>query len=211
MPGYQREITLRLEGAGCDRAGAPIVRGVTFDLAPGDAIQLFGANGSGKTSLLYLVAGQLSPAEGRVAWMAQHEERQSPFPHSVLLIGHEASIKPALTALENLIFWADLYGVERANRDRVINDALDRVGMSNFVNVRVGQFSAGQKRRIDLARAAIAKREVWLMDEPVAALDQEGALMFRNMMSEHLGNGGIALVATHDEFEVASRKLEIGA
>ena len=97
------------------------------------------------------------------------------------------------------------------SRSKAINDALKRVDMSDYANTRVGRLSAGQKRRVDLARAVIADREVWLMDEPVAALDSDGALIFRNMMSEHLGKGGIALVATHDEFEVASRKLEIGA
>ena len=118
MQHYKREITLRLDDAGCDRAGAPIVRGVTFDLAPGDAIQLFGANGSGKTSLLYLVAGQLRPAEGQVLWNSPGLQQHNPFAHSILFVGHEASVKPALTAYENLAFWAELYGIERTQSEQ---------------------------------------------------------------------------------------------
>lgn len=210
MTDYKRQIALLAEDTGCDRAGAPIVRGVSFALEPGGAIQLFGANGSGKTSLLALFAGHIRPAAGGVIWRAGDEKQRQPFDESIFFLGHESSVKPALTAEENLLFWATLYGIGKAERKDHIRAALARVGMSNFRKMRAGQLSAGQRRRIDLARAILAQREVWLLDEPAAAIDAEGAAMLRGLISEHLLRGGVAVVATHDEFGVASRKLEIG-
>ena len=208
---YKREITLLAGDVGCDRAGAPIVRGVSFTLKPGDALQLFGANGSGKTSLLALFAGHIRTATGNVSWsIADGQEQANPFAGSVFFLGHEVSVKPALTAQENLLFWATLYGADKSAGGDQIGAALDRVGMSDCRNMRAGQLSAGQRRRIDLARALLARREVWLMDEPAAAIDADGVAMLRGMISEHLDSGGIALIATHDELGVASRKLEIG-
>lgn len=208
---YKREITLLAEDVGCDRAGAPIVRGVSFTLKPGDALQLFGSNGSGKTSLLALFAGHIRPATGSANWsIAGGEAQENPFADSIFFLGHEVSVKPALTAQENLVFWAKLYGAGKNVGEDKIAAALERVGMSDCRNMRAGRLSAGQRRRIDLARALLAQREVWLMDEPAAAIDAQGGAMLRGVISDHLENGGIALIATHDELGVASRKLEIG-
>lgn len=211
MQRYNREITLLAEDAGCDRAGVPIVRGVSFALEPGGALQLFGANGSGKTSLLSLFAGHIRAATGSVCWrVADGVEQVNPFADSIFFLGHEVSVKPALTAQENLLFWAKLYGADQSAGTDQVGAALNRVDMSNFRNMRAGRLSAGQRRRIDLARALLARREVWLMDEPAAAIDAAGVTMLRGMISDHLDSGGIALIATHDELGVTSRKLEIG-
>ncbi len=211
MARYNREITLQAEDAGCDRAGVPIVRGVSFTLKPGGALQLFGANGSGKTSLLSLFAGHIRAGAGSLRWRASSgAEQEFPFDDSVFFLGHQVSIKSSLTAEENLLFWSKLYcGDKSAIRDRV-GVALDRVGMGDCGRLRAGRLSAGQRRRIDLARALLAQREVWLMDEPAAAIDADGVGILRGMISDHLGRGGIALIATHDELGVSSRKLEIG-
>ncbi len=211
MQPYQREITLEAENAGCDRSGIPVVRGASFTLKPGEAIQLFGANGSGKTSLLALFAGHIRLAEGRVRWRdGEGVAQAAPFGHSLLFLGHEVSVKPALTAEENLFFWANIYGADGIDAKRNVIDALARVGMSNFRSIRAGRLSAGQRRRIDLARAFLVRREVWLLDEPAAAVDNKGAALIGDMISEHLACGGIAVIATHDKLKVASRRLEIG-
>ena len=211
MTRYERQITLITKDVGCDRAGSPIVRGVSFALEPGKALQLFGANGTGKTSLLSLFAGHIDPSEGSLVWRNDGgEEQRRPFGESIFFLGHEVCIKPALTALENLFFWAKSYGIEKNAANVQVRDALARVGMSDFSGMRAGRLSAGQRRRIDLARSLLARREVWLMDEPAAAIDAAGVDMLRGLIKDHLFNGGIALIATHDELGVASQRLEIG-
>lgn len=205
---YPRRIAFRAEGAGCDRAGAPVVRGVSLTLEPGEAVQLFGANGSGKTSLLNLFAGHLRPAEGAIAWR-EGEEAWSPARPAagVFFMGHEQAAKPALSAEENLSFWARTYGVS-AVKDTVYG-ALSRMGLERHGR-RAGRLSAGQRRRIDFSRALLCRREVWLLDEPAAALDAEGASLVAAIIAEHLAAGGIAVVATHDTLAVNAKRMVIG-
>ena len=211
MKSYRRQITLQARDLGCDRGGVPIVRGVNIDVAPGEAIQLFGANGSGKTSLLNLLAGHYRRAEGRIGWRIGDAEWETlpPF-NSILYVTHTPPMKPSLTSLENLRFWTRSYGVSTDTIEDTVYGALDRVGMMNYAMVRTGKLSAGQKRRLDVARAIIAGREIWLLDEPSAAIDHTGADMVASVISEHLSKGGIAIAATHDTLGVESKKLVIG-
>ncbi len=199
-----------MAGAGCDRAGAPIVRGVDLTLEPGGAAQLFGPNGSGKSSLLAMLGGHIAPAEGAVVWRRGALEcGPAPFVRSVFFLGHEASVKPALTAEENLLFWASLYGVAGAEARRAVAVALERLGLGRLKGMRAGRLSAGQRRRIDLGRALLARRPVWLLDEPVAALDADGDRIVSAMIADHLGAGGLAVIATHDRLDIASSMLEL--
>lgn len=207
---YGAGISLAMTNAGCDRSGAPIVRGVDLTLGPGEAVQLFGPNGSGKTSLLALLAGHIEPAEGSVLWRrAEVEAGPAPFAGSVFFLGHEASVKSALTAEENLLFWAALYNLKGAEARQQVSDALARLGISRLRNYKAGRLSAGQRRRIDLGRALLARRPVWLLDEPVAALDSEGDRIVSGVIAEHLEEGGLAVIATHDTLEVTSRRVEL--
>lgn len=210
MSRYGADITLTMTNAGCDRAGAPIVRGVDLVLGPGEAVQLFGPNGSGKTSLLALLAGHVEPAEGTVVWRrGETEAGPAPFVDSIFFLGHEASVKPALTAEENLQFWASLYNLKGQNARARIRDSIKRLGIERLRTYRAGRLSAGQRRRIDLARALLAQRPVWLLDEPVAALDSEGDRIVSAIIAEHLEAGGLAVIATHDTLEVTSRRVEL--
>lgn len=210
MSRYGPDITLTMTNAGCDRAGAPIVRGVDLTLGPGEAVQLFGPNGSGKTSLLALLAGHVEPAEGAVIWRRNKVEAgPAPFAASAFFLGHEASVKPALTAEENLFFWASLYNLKGADARKRVSDAIKRLGIAQLRKYRAGRLSAGQRRRIDLARALLAQRPVWLLDEPVAALDSEGDRIVSAIIAEHLEAGGLAIIATHDTLEVTSRRVEL--
>ncbi|MEM9616528.1 MAG: heme ABC exporter ATP-binding protein CcmA [Pseudomonadota bacterium] len=211
MHAYPRQITLRARDVGCDRGGAAIVRGVDLTVSPGEAVQLFGANGAGKTTLLNLFAGHLRTAEGEVSWrIGEGEWTPSRPAQSILFITHAAPMKPALTALENLFFWARSYAIPAQQEKETVHGALEHVGMSAYADLRAGKLSAGQRRRLDIARAILARREIWLMDEPAAAIDAKGAEMVGAVIAEHLAAGGIAIAATHDTLGVASRKLVIG-
>lgn len=208
---YRRKIALRAENVGCDRAGAPVVRGVTFAPGPGEAVQLFGANGSGKTSLLNLFAGHLRPAEGAVSWREDNGPWTDAKPAAgVFFMGHEYAVKPSLTALENLGFWARTYGLAGAVAKDAAEQALVRMGLDGLWRVRAGRLSAGQRRRIDFARALLCRREVWLLDEPAAALDAKGATLVAMIVTEHLNAGGMAIIATHDALNVAAFRMVIG-
>ncbi len=198
------------ENAGCDRGGVPVVRGLSVIISPGEAVQLFGPNGSGKTSLLSLFAGIVAPAEGAVRWRrADIEKKNRPFSNSIFFLGHETAVKPALTAFENLVFWAKLYGVKGADADGRARSALARVGLAAAADMRAGRLSAGQRRRIDLARGDLVDREVWLLDEPSSSLDSDGARIAGEMISDHLLRGGIAIIATHALLDAPSRRLEL--
>ena len=203
MDPYRRAISLAAENAGCDRAGAAIVRAVSFTLKPGEGLQLFGPNGSGKSSLLSMFAGLIRPVEGAVRWRAGDQALAGPPEGGVFFLGHEASVKPALTAAENLRFWAKTYG------GGDVAEALEAVGAASFGALRARSLSAGQRRRVDLARAVMAKREVWLLDEPAAAIDRDGVAMIRRLIDDHLACGGIAIVATHDDLGTGFKRLEL--
>lgn len=207
MTPYALTIGLEANNVGCDRAGAPIVRGVGFSLTPGEGLQLFGPNGSGKSSLLSVLAGLIRPAEGAVTWRCNGADSARPPAGAVFFLGHDASVKPALSARENLSFWAATYGAGA----RAVDAALDRVGAGGFRDLRAGRLSAGQKRRVDLARALLAGRPAWLLDEPAASLDASGDDLLRSLLADHFARGGVAVIATHDDLGRGFARLRLGA
>ena len=211
MTPYARQISMQTRDIGCDRGGVPIVRGVNLEISPGNAIQLFGPNGSGKTSLLNLFAGHCRPASGQIGWRIDQNNWEDKAPlKSVLYITHTPPLKPALTSFENLLFWCRSYGIDKNLANDTVHGAIEQVGMVRYVMTRAGKLSAGQKRRLDIARAIIANREVWLLDEPSAAIDADGTEVVASIITSHLNRGGIAIAATHDTLGVASKKLVIG-
>lgn len=208
---YEREIAFRAENAGCDRAGVAVARGVAFQLGPGEAVQLFGPNGAGKTSLLNLFAGHMRAAEGALAWREGAGAWSSQKPRGgVFFMGHETALKPALTAAENLYFWATGYGLSGEGRKKTVYGALERMGLAECAERRAGRLSAGQRRRVDFARALLARREAWLLDEPAAALDAAGAETVAGVIAEHLAVGGLAIIATHDKLAFNATRMVIG-
>jgi heme exporter protein A len=182
-------MKLVVEGLNCIRGGRGLFQGLSFGLSRGEAIVVTGPNGAGKTSLLRLIAGFLTPAGGRIVL----EDAQDTVAESSHFVGHLDAVKGALTAGENLAFGRDLLGGGHAN----IESALDRLGIGALKDLPAQVFSAGQRRRLALARLLVAPRPIWLLDEPTAALDSAGQQTLAHLMSEHCAGGGMIIAATH--------------
>jgi len=199
-------IQLAGEDLACHRGGRDVFTGVSFALAGGEALIVKGPNGAGKTSLLRMVAGLLTPAGGRVALAGGDPERT--VAEQAHYVGHQDALKPALSVMENLQFWADYLGGGGAPS----RAALATLGLEGLADLPAAYLSAGQRRRLSLARLLTAKRLIWLLDEPTAALDTRGEAQLSELMQVHLGGGGIIMAATHGPLGLASaRELKLGA
>jgi len=186
------------------RNGRAIFSGLSFALGPGELIAVRGPNGAGKSTLLRIVAGLLAPTEGHVALTPKGEDDDAPAAHYV---GHLDGLKPSLTVAANLDFWRRVWG-----GTGTVAGALEAVGLGDLGHLRVATLSAGQRRRLALARLSIAARPIWLLDEPTTALDQGGEALLGQLLERHLAEGGMAMVATHRDLPVAAaRTLSLGA
>ena len=165
------------------RGGLVVLEGLNFSLASGRALVLRGANGIGKTTLLRTIAG-LQPAVSGVISAA---------PESLAYASHADGLKAALSARENLAFWAAIYGF---GPDRV-DMALEALQLTSLATRRAAHLSAGQKRRLGLARMLVTGRPVWLFDEPTVSLDAAAVALFAGVLRDHFARGGSALIATH--------------
>jgi heme exporter protein A len=186
------------------RGGREIFAGLDFEAAAGEALAVVGRNGSGKTSLLRLIAGLLVPAGGKIA--LEGGDAELTLPEQCHYLGHRDALKPALSVTENLTFWAEFLGGERADAAT----SLSTVGLDHAVNLPAAFLSAGQRRRLSLARLLTVRRPVWLLDEPTNALDLAGQDMFCGLMRDHLGRGGLIVAATHAPLGIDARELRIG-
>ena len=182
-------LTLRATGLSWGRGGMALGDGASFSLGAGQCLLLRGPNGTGKTTLLLTLAGILAPMAGSVA-LEGAEEDQRPLHYC----GHRNAIKPRLTVTENLAFWAQVNGPTGIP----VLAALDAVGLGHLAGLDAGYLSAGQSRRLALARLLVSHRPLWLLDEPTAALDSEGHALVARLLDRHLDMGGLALAATHD-------------
>ena len=178
----------------CMRGERTVFAGLSFALGAGDALTLTGPNGSGKSSLLRLLAGLLRPARGRLLWRGDPVARD-PDAHRARLcyVGHQDPVKPLLGVRENLAFWARLQG---GTEDGVAS-ALDRFGLMALATVPARLLSAGQRRRLNLARLLACAAPLWLLDEPTVALDKEASATLEAALAEQRARGGIVLLATH--------------
>jgi len=179
----------------CSRGGLPILSGVSFSLAAGEAIFLRGPNGSGKTTLLRAIAGLQPPMAGHV----------DAAPDAIAYGAHADGLKSTLTVAENLEFWAAIYGTHGIDRALA---AFDIVALRD----RPAQnLSAGQKRRLGLARLLVTGRPVWALDEPTVSLDTASVALFVDAVRHHLGTGGAALIATHTDLGFSAREIDVSA
>lgn len=183
-------IRLTVAGLAARRGERHLFAGLDLDLAPGTLLLVTGANGAGKTTLLRLLSGALAPEAGTIVWSgADAETRSATLIH---LLAHRSAVKPRLTLGEDLAFWQAMNGPGLSPQD-----ALEAVGLAGLDWLEAGLLSAGQQRRLGLARLLVSRRPVWLLDEPTAALDAEGDALVHRLLSAHLARGGLAIAATH--------------
>jgi heme exporter protein A len=199
--------SLRLSGSGlgCIRGGQQVFSGLSFEAAAGRALALTGANGAGKTTLLRMIAGLLQPSEGRLALLGGDAEAS--IAEQAHYVGHQDALKPSLSVAENLRFWTGFLGEKSPPED-----GLTAVGLSGLADLPAAYLSAGQRRRLALARLVAVRRPVWLLDEPTSALDAAAQEKLGNLMRDHLGSGGIVIAATHGPLPLADvAELRLGA
>ncbi len=199
-------MTLRLSGHDliCHRGGREIFSGIGFVLAAGETLAVTGRNGAGKTSLLRIIAGLLRQTSGAVALNGGDAELT--VGEQAHYLGHRDALKPALTVAENLAFWRGYF----ARTGDPEAAALETVGLGAIGHLPAAYLSAGQRRRLSLARLLAVPRPVWLLDEPAAALDAPGQALLTKAMTAHLAGGGLIVAATHAALDVPVRELRIG-
>ena len=195
---------LSLDSIALQRGERRIASGISARVARGEALLLQGPNGSGKSTLLRVLAGLMPAAEGTVAWDGVDVTRDGEAHRARLAyLGHQDALKGGLTALENLQFWAGFNG---GNADAV----LKAFGLATLSDRPARTLSAGQKRRLALSRLALSDAPLWLLDEPVTALDTEARASFIALLKRHLGVGGLAIIATHEPLAIEARMLQLG-
>lgn len=191
MTDFAADLELAAEGLGCERGGRRVFAGVSFRVGRGGALLVTGPNGAGKSSLLRTIAGLVRAASGAVRLAGGDADlsvgRQCHY------FGHQDALKPALTVAENLEFWR----VFNRPTGLATEAALTRVGIDHLADLPAAYLSAGQRRRLALARLLVSLRPVWLMDEPQSALDAASEARLAELMAAHRATGGIIVAATH--------------
>ena len=186
----------------CERDERTLFSGLSFTLNAGEWVQITGSNGAGKTTLLRLLTGLSRPDAGEVLWQGQplHQVRDS-YHQNLLWIGHQPGIKTRLTALENLHFY------HRDGDTAQCLEALAQAGLAGFEDIPVNQLSAGQQRRVALARLWLTRATLWILDEPFTAIDVNGVDRLTQRMAQHTEQGGIVILTNHQPLNVAESKI----
>jgi heme exporter protein A len=197
----------------CVRGDRRLFRDVSFSITPGTLLQLTGPNGSGKTSLLRIVSGLMTPERGEIRWQgANIRTLAEEYSRSITYIGHRNGVKEELSSLENLRISSGLAGSEVSNEQA--GQALEQLGLAGRENLPARFLSEGQRRRSALARLLTCNRALWLLDEVLASLDHAAGILIESVISEHLSKGGMAIVATHQELHISTgsfQRLELGS
>lgn len=195
---HDQQFCLSADNVSCIRADRLLFANLDVELKSGQGLRVAGENGRGKSSLLRILAGLFTGFEGEVNWNnSPLRSQRANYNNSLLYIGHEIGIKSVLTPRENLQWWLDLHSLELPTGD-IISGALAEVGLAPFADQPSINLSAGQKRRVALARLFLPiKKPVWILDEPFTAIDVEGVQHLEQRFVEHLDSGGMLVVTTH--------------
>ena len=182
----------------CIRGERLVFQNLDFSVSPGMALLLRGPNGSGKSTLLRLAAGFLKPEQGKIAFTHEdgaQETDSETFREHIHYVGHLDPVKPAFTVAENLEFWSGFEGNPDPKSGTA--EALERMALSHLADVPGRYLSAGQRRRLNIARIAAAKKPVWLLDEPSVSLDDASVSLLADLIADHRSSGGMVIAATH--------------
>src|SRR5258707_5544460 len=191
----------------CARGERRLFSGLSFSLAAGSFLQAFGPNGSGKTSLLRIVCGLMAPAAGDVRWDGTNIRRLGEeYCAQVAYVAHQNGVKDELDPVENLRISSGVAGNALSKREA--QAVLERVGLSRQKHLPARLLSAGQRRRLALSRLLASQARPWILDEPLASLDDDGAILARTLISDHLSNDGMAIIATPQERRVPGGHMQ---
>jgi heme exporter protein A len=198
-------MQLKAENLACSRGGREVFADLNFSLSGGEALVVTGRNGAGKSSLLRMIAGLVHIAGGRLA--LDGGEPDAPIAEQSHYVGHQDSVKPSLTVGENLKFWACYLGAIEST----IDSALQAVDLAPLADLPAAYLSAGQRRRLSIARLVAAPRPLWLLDEPTSALDVPSQNRLADLMRSHLTGGGMIVAAAHGPIGLErAREMKIG-
>ena len=198
---------MRLSGSdlACQRGGREVFAGVSFSVASGEALTIVGRNGAGKSSLLRMLVGLVRIADGRIALDGGDPELN--VAEQAHYLAHQDALKPSLSVAENLRFWSGFLGTGAAD----IAEPLAAVGLDTLADLPAAYLSAGQRRRLSIARILAVKRPIWLLDEPTSALDAAAQERLAEFMRAHIAGGGLILAATHSALGLNdARELRLG-
>ena len=209
MCGAEPAGGLAVRGLACARGGRLLFSGLGFEAGPGDVLQVRGANGSGKSSLLAMLCGLLPPRSGQVLWRQRTvAPGDTEYARDLAFLGHTGGLSSALTVRENLRYALALAGAAAAESE--CRRLLQALRLARDGDVPVGRLSQGQRRRAALARVVLSGRRLWLLDEPHAGLDAEGSAVLEEQLALHAHRGGVAVVTTHGDLACAcSQSLDL--
>ncbi|MEY3883369.1 MAG: hypothetical protein RLZZ379_647 [Pseudomonadota bacterium] len=191
----------------CLRGDRLLFKKIGLELSAGGLMYVLGENGSGKSSLLRLLCGLLSPEDGEVFWNGKSIKNDAEnYQSNLTYIGHLNGLKDDLTALENLQFSARL--AANVVNDAVVLSALTAIGVARCANLPVGVLSQGQKRRVALARLWLSSSQLWILDEPFAALDTASVAILAEQLNQHMAKGGMAIITTHQDVDIQAQSIQ---
>lgn len=204
-------VELRAEGLACRRGGRVVFAGLSFALGPGQAVLLSGANGSGKSSLLRLLATLIAPIEGVLRWNGEAVSGDiDAYRAALRFVSHQDAVKPLLTVQENLAFLSGL--ADPALSPAQLDAALDALDMRPLGRLPARLLSAGQRRRLALSRLAASPAPLWLLDEPGSGLDRASLQRLHGMIAQHRAKGGMVIASSHGDLDLPqARPLDMNA
>ena len=202
----QAPRVLKAQGLKCVRGSTELFTDLGFSVVSGESLVVKGGNGSGKTSLLRILCGFNHPAAGKVTWCSEPIYRHENYRQQVSYVGHQSGVKQDLTVLENLAFMQRLAG--ESSEESEIKEVVRSVGLFRQRNMMTGKLSAGQKRRLALAKLQLQQRTVWVLDEPLTALDKDFIGEFEQVLKDHLDHQGILVVTTHRELKIPEHRVK---
>ncbi|KJG14883.1 cytochrome c biogenesis heme-transporting ATPase CcmA [Photobacterium iliopiscarium] len=214
---------LSVANLSCVRDERVLFDELTFTISSGELVQIEGPNGAGKTTLLRIIAGLGYPDSGDVLWCNENiVTAREDYHQALLFLGHQTGVKRELTAFENLAFFQAMHtceqgsalkGTPKVSGDDALWQALAHVGLAGREDISAGQLSAGQQRRVALARLWLSNHKLWVLDEPLTAIDKQGVKVLEALFLSHAERGGMVLLTTHQDMFVDSdrlRKIKLG-